>query len=261
MLCQLVCIDRRYQRMNCFNIRELQGILKRRFFTDLVNSSDFRNLLDESMVGLRFKTGNQNSIQPNSVLFYNYGLTTDQSSRSALFLNAQKVSNTPTLSTNSLSFQLTYIFNTNVYNLANINLLLPFNNTIIILKEFLSSLSIMLYFSSLNSLKYLFNSLFSVISINLNLNPVHTVSGLYSNFKNFSLSKPITTTSGLVTDDSQVDSSSYYTESSNFRFTRFNNALIQYDYKCGNYIGTWDKLYPSLINSYIEVARGIRKPS
>ena len=32
MLCQLICADRRYQRMNCFNIRELQGILKRRFF-------------------------------------------------------------------------------------------------------------------------------------------------------------------------------------------------------------------------------------
>ena len=33
MLMQLVCVDRRYQRMNCFNIRELQGILKRRFFS------------------------------------------------------------------------------------------------------------------------------------------------------------------------------------------------------------------------------------
>jgi len=32
MLCQLVCVDRRYQRMNCFNIRELQGNLKRKFF-------------------------------------------------------------------------------------------------------------------------------------------------------------------------------------------------------------------------------------
>jgi heme/copper-type cytochrome/quinol oxidase subunit 1 len=32
MLFQLVCTDRRYARMNCFNIRELQGILKRKFF-------------------------------------------------------------------------------------------------------------------------------------------------------------------------------------------------------------------------------------
>ena len=33
-LCQLVCIDRRYQRMNCFNIRELQSLLRNRFFEE-----------------------------------------------------------------------------------------------------------------------------------------------------------------------------------------------------------------------------------
>jgi hypothetical protein len=49
--------------------------------------------------------------------------------------------------------------------------------------------------------------------------------------------------------------------SSSQRFTRFNNVLINYDYKTGNYIGNWDKQYPFLITSFIEVARGIRKPS
>jgi heme/copper-type cytochrome/quinol oxidase subunit 1 len=34
-LCQLVCIDRRYQRMNCFNVRELQSLLRTRFFNEL----------------------------------------------------------------------------------------------------------------------------------------------------------------------------------------------------------------------------------
>ena len=58
MLCQLVCVDRRYQRMNCFNIRELQGILKRRFFNDLVNSNDHHTLLNDSMIGIRFKLNN-----------------------------------------------------------------------------------------------------------------------------------------------------------------------------------------------------------
>jgi hypothetical protein len=37
--------------------------------------------------------------------------------------------------------------------------------------------------------------------------------------------------------------------------------LINYDYKTGHYIGNWDTQYPFLINSFIEVARGIRKPS
>jgi len=43
------------------------------------------------------------------------------------------------------------------------------------------------------------------------------------------------------------------------RFTRFNSPLISYDYKCGNYIGIWEQLYPALMLSYIEVARNIRK--
>lgn len=34
-LCQLVCVDRRYQRMNCFNVRELQSLLRNRFIDDI----------------------------------------------------------------------------------------------------------------------------------------------------------------------------------------------------------------------------------
>jgi len=74
MLCQLVCIDRRYQRMNCFNIREIESILKRKFFTDLINTHDHRNLLDKTAMGLRFKTNNINSIHSNMFNFYNYGI-------------------------------------------------------------------------------------------------------------------------------------------------------------------------------------------
>ena len=62
MLCQLVCVDRRYQRMNCFNIRELQGNLKRKFFSDLVNSNDHREVLNNTMIGLRFKTQDMSSL-------------------------------------------------------------------------------------------------------------------------------------------------------------------------------------------------------
>ena len=47
MLCQLVCLDRRYQRMNCFNIREVQALLKSRFYSDLINSHDHQPLTGE----------------------------------------------------------------------------------------------------------------------------------------------------------------------------------------------------------------------
>jgi hypothetical protein len=71
MLCQLVCVDRRYQRMNCFNIRELQGILKRKFFNDLINTSDHRLFLDKTALGLRFKSNLLNPQQTDQTLFYN----------------------------------------------------------------------------------------------------------------------------------------------------------------------------------------------
>jgi hypothetical protein len=45
------------------------------------------------------------------------------------------------------------------------------------------------------------------------------------------------------------------------RITRYSLPLVNYDYKCGNYLGIWEKLYPHLIVSFIEVARGIRKSS
>jgi len=75
MLAQLVCIDRRYQRMNCFNIRELQSMLKRRFFTDLVSSNDHRELLNKSMLGLRYKTNSNNTLDSDMLNFYNFGTT------------------------------------------------------------------------------------------------------------------------------------------------------------------------------------------
>ena len=75
MLAQLVCIDRRYQRMNCFNIRELQSMLKRKFFNDLINSQDHRELLNESMINLRYKTNTNTLTDPDIITFYNFGTT------------------------------------------------------------------------------------------------------------------------------------------------------------------------------------------
>lgn len=74
MLCQLVCLDRRYQRMNCFNIREVEALLKGRFFPDLVNTHDHRFLIVTSTLGLRFKTNNLDTVNSSALLFYQYGL-------------------------------------------------------------------------------------------------------------------------------------------------------------------------------------------
>lgn len=87
MLCQLVCVDRRYQRMNCFNIRELEGNLKRRFFSDLVNINDHRELLDSTMIGLRFRTNNELNIYHDTLTFHTLGTTNEHKVRSSSLVN------------------------------------------------------------------------------------------------------------------------------------------------------------------------------
>lgn len=44
------------------------------------------------------------------------------------------------------------------------------------------------------------------------------------------------------------------------RVTRFNTVFVNYDYKTGHYLGNWDSLYPFLLNSFTEVAKGVKKP-
>ena len=87
MLMQLVCVDRRYDRMNAFNIRQLQGILKRRFFADLVNSADHRDLLSSSMIGLRFRTNNNINLDHDTLSFFKLGTNNSSKTRSSDFNN------------------------------------------------------------------------------------------------------------------------------------------------------------------------------
>jgi hypothetical protein len=74
MLFQLVCTDRRYARMNCFNIRELQSVLKRRFFTDLMSSHDYRTFFGRTIISLRFKLNSNDVFEHDNLTFHNFGL-------------------------------------------------------------------------------------------------------------------------------------------------------------------------------------------
>ena len=93
MLGQLVCIDRRYQRMNCFNVREVQSLLKRKFFHDLVISTDYHTLLNNTIINLRYKTNNLSAIDSNSFLLNQNGISYQLSSR---FMNFQTFEHTTT---------------------------------------------------------------------------------------------------------------------------------------------------------------------
>ncbi len=110
MLGQLICLDRRYQRMNCFNIREAQSLLKKRFFVDLITSNDHHKLFDKTMLGLRFKTTDLSVLQPNGKLSTNFMLSRLLSNRA--FNSNTKTLNIEYLPLNSNFF---YAFFANLY--------------------------------------------------------------------------------------------------------------------------------------------------
>jgi len=122
-------------------------------------------------------------------------------------------------------------------------------------------LSYVLNFNVITPLSAINTTLSSLNLLNLNINFSNT--NFYLNSKTLS---PIKETSDTV----YYKSNSLYTNnktvnlltaeiSQNLRFLRSSNPMISYDYKCGNYLGIWESLFPNLILSFIEVARGIRK--
>lgn len=75
MLVQLVCLDRRYQRMNCYNIREIQTILKSKYAPATSDSADVHFNLNDTAIGLRYQIGGLDFIDPSMLTFYKNALT------------------------------------------------------------------------------------------------------------------------------------------------------------------------------------------
>jgi len=233
MLCQLVCVDRRYQRMNCFNIRELQGILKRKFFTDLVNSNDHRMLLDKSIIGLRFKTNNNNAITHDMYAFFELGTTNSTHSKTNSLVNTY---NNIIIST---FFKQNWPLNINLFDpitvLSNTLNNILFSVTAVF--RTIASIS-MATFSSFAFIPFLLNDFVSI-----NFNPFLTNNLSITNSTSSKDAKSLNYDVNYLSENINNNSESYNSlnflseTSSTFRFTRFNNPLISYDYKCGNYLG------------------------
>lgn len=228
MLFQLVCTDRRYARMNCFNIRELQGILKRRFFTDLVNSHEHKDLLEKSMIGLRYKTNSNVNLDPDMLSFYNFGIHN---------INVDKTFN----------FEGGYgtkYKTTNAFDTYFISLFLS-DSSLSPRKDLFSSL----YNSFLDTLSLIFvpHYLCLVHLPNLNIFSKLFIVNFSFNFSFFSsffstgsyeiyMSRP--SMPYKTKDNSALSESFVYSESSSSqRLTRFSNPMINYDYKTGHYVG------------------------
>jgi len=70
MLAQLVCLDRRYQRMNCYNIREIQTILKSKHSPNATKEADFHTNLEETAVSLRYTLGTLENLDFSTLIYY-----------------------------------------------------------------------------------------------------------------------------------------------------------------------------------------------
>jgi len=270
MLCQLVCTDRRYARMNCFNIRELQGILKRRFFADMVNSHDHRDILGSSMISTKFKLNTSENVNLDATLFYNWGVLRGSSAKfntlgAGLHARDRRI----------LSPADTFLLGTT----SSLPSVVSFGSHNPLICVAYASRSILFTLSSL--LASLFNSFDFVVAysplFSLNARVIRSLfPTLVANFAT------VETRSGRTSEEvvtftrasserlfysGDSDLVKYYDRflflenASSQRVTRFSGLLVSYDYKTGHYLGAWDKLYPQLMLSFIEVARGIRKPS
>ena len=275
MLCQLVCLDRRYQRMNCFNIREVESLLKGKFFPDLVNSQDHRTLLNNSMVGLRFKTNNLDTIAHDTLLFNTYALGTKVNTRYTYF--------NPTVIENLNSYEF-YSSSNWYYRL--VNCYMTFNSL-----SLTNSLNFSLFsFSTFTKLvnpsqqgltySYTKESLTTRLSTLL-LTPVFVHTNLFSpinSLETFSFNSSFDTepktfnnsSSTLVFSGNQFQTSTLTDNTLNsqsegtffFRYQRALNPVFKYDYKLGNYFTKEDTtMTPFMFTTAIDVTGGIRKSS
>jgi hypothetical protein len=101
-------------------------------------------------------------------------------------------------------------------------------------------------------------------TLSLNINLFFSISTFFSKYNSKSPLNFLDTTFFIVEDTHYKNTlikKNLIESSLNTRYNRFFNLLVNYDYKTGHYMGNWEQQYPYLYTSFIEVARGIRKPS
>jgi hypothetical protein len=192
--------------MNCFNIRELQGILKRKFFTDLVNTSDNHQGMDSTLIGMRHKNNMSNILLYDQSLFYNFDLTTTSKYKN-FTLSPGSVYTYSTTNTNLNASTLSY-FNLN-YLLHNNNLYIMFTNLLKDFFYFLHTPSMTPILSFITSYKHIKSAVLTFLYL-----PTPTIS--YVNHLNF--------TTNSLNKNNQPELRDNYV-SSTLGYTGFNNLI------------------------------------
>jgi hypothetical protein len=195
--------------MNCFNIREIQGILKRKFFTDLVNTSDNRLAMDSTLVGMRHKNNMSNILLYDQSLFYNFDLT-----------------NTSKFKTFNIPSNDVYTYSSNFFKNSSILKNVNINNNILnlptqSLNQLLKDIVLFFYPGLVSSLSSFLNSIFYIKSVLVTTFylPLNLHNSLLSTLPTKSLTiNPIATQSTDSTYTSNSVSYSNYNSLNKFSF-------------------------------------------
>lgn len=257
MLCHVVCIDRRYQRMNYFNIREFELMLKRKYINDLINTSDHRDLLDKSMLGLRYKTNSTLNKDLNTHLFYKYGTSTVNKARTfnesdlnvlpnIKFINFiyntyynSLLHTTNNLNTNYFSFYCSYILSVLSNLIKNIHLIIATSLHNVLNINFINN------FVSAN-----FNSMF-------NFNSIYSYKSALLLFwdTNSKINNSFVLGNMSLVDTNYESKFNYMEESNPSRFFSFFRPVPVLNYKTGNYTSYWANKYPMNFMTIEELAK------
>jgi hypothetical protein len=230
MLCQLVCVDRRYQRMNCFNIRELQGILKRKFFTDLVNTSDSHKATESTLINMRHKNNMSNILLYDQSLLYNFDLTNTSKFKNFSFSPGKVYTYSPSKSTFSFLPN-----NTTLILPSAASIYSSFLSVVKSIISFVSLPSIYTFMELPKTLMFLPKALVNSLFVHLPLNPTFTLN-LSTSTTNEPLNMSYNSSTLTYRNFSINSPMSFADNSTSWRFNRYSYPLISYDYKSGNYL-------------------------
>jgi hypothetical protein len=221
--------------MNCFNIRELQSILKAKYYRELLKEHSIKSLEPET----RIKTNQMSNVTPEFYNFYTLGLTTNYKFR-ALSLTPnlkEKLWKSSFIDYICILTHYTTNYNTNFYYfLSSISIS---NNVLSSTYEFLKYLIVqieLLFNLPRFTTKNVLNNL---LNFNFYNNNYYFISNLNikKNFSQFiDKDSSFSYNSTVIYSFSQPDYMSTV-DVNNKRFTKFYNPLVSYDYKCGHYLG------------------------
>nr|QTT61028.1 cytochrome c oxidase subunit 1 [Euplotes aediculatus] len=252
-LCQLVCVDRRYQRMNSFNIRELQSLLRNQFFFEL-NLPSLITTNKLTLLLLKYKLNNlTNILLPEMHTFY--------------LLNYFTVLMTPwTIVSSYITNYWTYCY---IYHITLFNYIYNFNwsfiinfNIISLVVAFFLNIKYLIfsYFWFFFDFKYINFFKFSLYTNTLYTNTLYT-NTLYTNtlYTNTLYTNTLYTNT-LYTNTLYTNKTLNFEQVLNNRNSLLKNPLCNYKIKIGNFLPdtlyqtNFSFLYTSLIakvlNSY-----------